>query len=611
MTVAPVRAGEWSFRLKDGTTLAYAFEVTADSEMDMAAVRPLKEKGSNASAPPHMVPLKMKASGALFVRFHEKGPDRWATTAMAEDIHISLSGREPDYAWALTAPFSFEMAENGLIEDFRFPVGVPDNAMTFLRQLVYYMQTVLPEHSQKTWTSIEDDVNGRVRTAYTVEFRDKTRAVLQRQIRAYLHAAAGERDAVALLPRLAINVLSSAGRVSVSFKGGWVDDLSAEEGLEFEAQGKVWSRTHSRIAINKTSKTPGPDFPETLAALDHILLSNAYRVTSLKQTDPELDRLGAGLTVAGALEKHHRLRVKDRGLADRFLINYLRSHPEASAALIRMIDQDRDQKQYDEKTRLMLWRLITEAGTPEAQHAMIDAALSPSCGKWTHVHSILYTMHLENPQEFVLDGLWMLHRNPCINNDPEVAGMVENMSLLAIGALGNNEKCNDELKAVVAMALAKHLDKSTDFHEKALTLSAIGNTGNPNLIEEVAPYLSDDNETLRAKAYGALRKMDDPRSQELLMKSFEKEVSDDVRAAAVHALIDMPPSRESVKWAGNMAGSETNARVQALAVQYLGKTMAQYQENKGVLRGLLNTDPPREVKETLYQYIAPVSGETR
>jgi hypothetical protein len=295
------------------------------------------------------------------------------------------------------------------------------------------------------------------------------------------------------------------------------------------------------------------------------------------------------VTAEDAMKRYLELVEEDSYKADAFMLSWLRLNPSAPGELIRMMDLDRKGERLSSKKQLNLWRLIAEAGTPNAQRAIIDAAMNPSYGRDSHIRGMMYATNIENPEPFVVDGLWRLHREPSLNGDSEIAGATREMSLLSVGALGYRDKQNEDLKEGIRRQLSENLSRTTDAGEKALTLSAIGNSGNAGLMETVAPYLASSDETLRGAAFDALRRMEDPKAQELLIGSYASQTSPEVKAAAIKALSEMPPQESSTEWARKAVQTEPDLRVQALMINYLGSTMQEFPRNETALRALLKS----------------------
>jgi hypothetical protein len=263
-------------------------------------------------------------------------------------------------------------------------------------------------------------------------------------------------------------------------------------------------------------------------------------------------------------------------------------------------------KRFDKKTQLVLWRLIVESGTPEAQKAVMDAALNPSYGRTTHIRALVNCIDFTNPQGFMVDDLLKLHRNPALNGEAESGAIYANMSLLAVGSLGYRDKLNNETIEKVAGELTDNLKNAEkNISETALTLSAIGNTGNNNLIPVVKPYLDDNDEMVRKAAAESLRRMDDPEAQKLLISRYEKDASQKVREEALKSLNETPLTKESDAWARESVLNAQTPNETVLIIEILGKTLKTYPQNDAALRKLLDKNPPIPVKQTIFKFIAP------
>jgi hypothetical protein len=401
-----------------------------------------------------------------------------------------------------------------------------------------------------------------------------------------------------------MKIIKSSTGLSLSLKG-WVSQAQGEQSIAFFTDGRQWSKSQSSFSFSTTEEVE-TDFPVDFKAFSDAISSQKVVEKVINMTNPVLDAQSEGLSMSGALEKYIEMSGKDKNYAERFLINYLKKNPSASNELIKIIDSDSEMKVYNEKTQLILWRLIIESGTDAAQKAVMNAASDPTFSRLTHLRAILYGAGFENPQPFMVEGMLKLHANPGIKGDEKSARIIENMSLLAVGSMGFRDRLNNDTKELAAKELSDNLKRSKiDNAETSLTLKAIGNTGNPELISTVRPYFSNSDETVRSAAANSLRRMDVPEAQTLLVNLYDKDASVMVREQALKSLIETPVTKESASWARESVLNARTPNETALLIDILGKTMKTYPENEAALRKLIAANPPIGVKETVYKYIAP------
>ena len=595
-----------SFQVEDATVRAYSFQLAAASEIDLDTVNAaMAQDGATVPRTGEMQNVSLEASGLLLLRFYGAGKTGWDVAGKISEPTLYVNGRIPAYADQISRPFSFHLGTGGEIGAFHFPAGTEGHSRSLVSRIVLAMQIVLPRTPLTTWQAMGEDSTGLFNAVYTVVAVEGETATVRRQTRDYLKLSE-ELQAVPFLTGTFVVVEKSGTEATVSPRL-WVGSLSAEEKHSFAAGGRQWLRSTGTVRIHEAAGTVPYKFPEQFSDVLAQIDAQKYVEEQFSRTDPVLDRMGAGLDMNGALDAYRNLLGSgDKGAAEKFMVNYLRQHPGAAAELLETLDADPDFELYDEKTHLVLWRLVIEAGTPEAQRAVIRAATDPAFGSGSHVRALMYVGDFENPHTFLLEELWSLHRDPDVAADPEVSPILENMSIFAVGTLGYRDKLNRGTMTAAANGLVANLRLSADDPEEtALTLMAMGNTGNDDLLETVEPYFSDDNASVRAAACAAVRRMQTPAAQEALIRTYDADHTEKVRQAALKSLLQMPLTAESAAWTRRetLAGADTSDQV--LLVELLASTRSIYPRNEEALRELLQTNPPLPVRQTIYKFLAP------
>ena len=498
----------------------------------------------------------------------------------------------------------------GVMSDLVFANGTPGGARSVLKEIVLSMQVVLPEAPQRQWQTEEADANGDYVASYRVREEGGTGPFeLEKRKLRYLTTQIPEGVPAAAADKLRTLVEDSETEIAVAEKGCWFLSQEQEQSLRQEKEDTVVSENWTQLHAVQEGGTGRTRFPETFSAFQAQLASSRYLMQHLYVTDPQWDEISRGLDMNGALSEYDRLSSlgnSDAGRrADAFLVNFLRAYPDQAAALILALAEDPDYARYSEKAHLHLWFLITEAGHPKAQQAVVDAARNPEYGDATRIRAMMYVSSFAFPDKALVDTLWAMSRGGVESEVPETARELQGMSLLAIGVLGSSEKGNEAVKPLVAEKLREGLRSASDPWDQRMTLMAIGNYGADDMLDTVAPYLRSPDEAVRADACAALRKMQDPRAQELLIESYGREESRGVQAKAVQTLASMDASRETEQWAGTEVLQTQDAGLQASLVTLLGRHLKAYPANERILRDLLTADPPREVKKAIYSYIPP------
>jgi len=204
------------------------------------------------------------------------------------------------------------------------------------------------------------------------------------------------------------------------------------------------------------------------------------------------------------------------------------------------------------------------------------------------------------------EGLQQMLSDSVPSVDVQTIRERKTMSLYAIGSLGHQEKLNEELKPEIGKQLVANLKNTDDPKEQSLTLTAISNYGGADVLDEIAPYFTAEDSGVRASAYDALRRMDDPAAIAVLAQHYATEKSPKVRQAALQTLVRMPPTAEGIEWARKEALVVDFREGQEALVKVLGENLKEYPENEAVLRELLKQNPSNRVKQEIYEYVVPL-----
>lgn len=595
----------FGFAIPDGLEKTYNFSIVSDAGIDTGVLKMDAEKTAAQTLTGKGISVKTSSKGYLSFKFYKNGRKGWNVAARLANPEISINGQAPGWVWALSNPFSFRMDIHGAVSGFMFTPGLPAEAEAFMSNLVYKLQTVLPEKQLNSWVIREADEYGEAEMSYSVvswDVKDSDVKAEKKKLR--IINLAQKNSAIPFLSDPSMKIIKSSAGLSLSLKG-WVSQARGEQSLAFFTDGRQWSKSQSSFSFSTTEEVQ-TDFPVDFKAFSNSINSQTAVENVINRTDPVLNAASEGLSISGALEKYIEMSGKDKNYAERFLVNYLKKNPSSVYELLHIIDSDSEMKVIDEKTQLILWRLIIESGTDAAQKAVMKAAADPTFSRLSHLRAILYGAGFENPQPFMVEVMLKLHLNPVIKGDEKSARIIENMSLLAVGSMGFRDRLNNETKELAAKELSGNLKRSKiDSAEISLTLKAIGNTGNPELISTVRPYLSNSDVTVRSAAANSLRRMDVPEAQKLLVNLYDKDDSVIVREQALKSLIETPVTKESASWARESVLKAETPNETALIIDILGKTMKTYPENEAALRKLIATNPPIGVKETVYKYIAP------
>lgn len=614
---APPVGRAMRFSPGDGEAAGYRVSVDGAASIDLGAYA---ASGFGFPAPggaPGNVDLAVRFEGVLSLRFYAAGPGAWDVAATVVEPAFTINREAPDYASNLAHPFAFRMDASGRMSGFRFARGTRPEARDFLKGLVLGLEVVLPGRAIRQWQAREADNIGEYVAAYELQGDVPASGgaeleILKKKL-SYPVTRASREGINPVLDSAQTMVLESGARCVVSEKGPWLRSLSETQRLAQDAGGRqIYGSRTTREARLLTGRDAAARFPDTFAAFSAELNSGKYLVEALNATDAALNRMAEGLDLLQALAKYKALSgseaFADRQLADAFLVNYMRLHPESVQDLVAVLNADTERREYTDQQQLDLWLLITEAGTFAAQKALVGAVEDPASTELTRFRALAYASDFTYPDEATVRTLYETYQAIAPGETEEPLRERKAMSLLAFGALGYRDKQNDQVKPYIREKLVEALADAADAREQRTALRAIGNCGDPGVLGVVEPYLSSPDTAVRADACQALRRMDSPEAERALVRRLEVETSPYVRDRAIEALAYMVESGggpEGLQWAREALFETRDPDERVALVKLLGSHPDAGGKNEVALRRMLGYNPARETQKAIYGYIAP------
>jgi hypothetical protein len=611
--ITPKDALKLRFKPEDGQTLAFQFESESNAQIDFTFITPNVATSGQSSTPApsqgQKTPIQMQASGELYLKYFVLKPEVWQVAAQLSKVSYQLNQETPRYAEAISYPFTFQMTAKGFLSHFQFTPNIPTEAQQFVEQVLYTLQTAFPTEPKIEWQTKEIDKTGRYQALYQLTGLDHNAglATVTKEKQNYLSTRAASYEINPALSKAQTQIEKSLMTVTLPIEGPWFLSLEHEESVNSLSGTYEWAETETKSQIRQITKDLTAVFPATFKQFLAQLSAAQFVKSKYYDTDPYFDKLGKNLDMDSALNLFDKLKNSQipnaNRTAEKFFVNYLRQHPQAAFEVVNLLDGDPKRERFDQSTHLVLWRLITEAGHAEAQQAVIDTLIDPNRSPLTKMRALAYLHNFEYPESSTVETLWQFTNKLDLKNDREY----RTMGLYALGSLGNDEKYNEAIKPEIGKILVNNLESTDDPREQAVTLGALGNYGNEEVLEAVEPYFTVENEKVRAAAYGSLRHIDDPQAVEILTTHYAKEKSPAVRVAAAKTLSKMTPSEAGITWAGQTVLTTDAPKEQIPLVEVLGKTLETYPDNEAHLRALLKKNPDNKVKREVYKYIVPKS----
>ncbi|MBU1171665.1 MAG: HEAT repeat domain-containing protein [Proteobacteria bacterium] len=601
-----------TFSPDQGEILSYHVAMSSDAELPSALFSVDDSKAPPAQADPatHLI---LKTSGDLFLKYyHPDQPGHDINVAgVIEGLSLTLNDKVPNYTKGMSYPFAFEMDTKGYLNDFTFTAGVPDEAQLLIKTVLYAMQTVYPKDRKRTWQTREIDATGQYQADYHIAEQKNTKNgfSLTKTKRAYLMLHGDSSQMAEGLAPSEVRIETSRIETLIPSKGAWIVSTDQNETSDIMSGTKKLGRSITHFSAVRQDKQPSVAFAGQYTDVLTALQSSAWLKEKYTVTDPGLNALSANLDLDAALKAfllmHSSQTTAERQQAEKFMINYLRQHPQACYDLIGLLDKDAKKERFSHEDQLELWYLITKTGHEDAQKSVLEAIKNQNYSNLTHIRALAYINDFEYPEPFVVEGLWSFYNDLDLVSGDEKSRELGTMALYAIGTMGSDEKLNQSLKPEIGKGLTDSLQKAQDPEIQTLTLQAIGNYGGTDVLSQVDPFFTSDSERVRVAAYEAIRRMQGDEAFDTFKKHYSSESSQKVRTSALKILESMPVTQTSITWAGQEALKVDNSADQESLVKVLGQNLKDYPQSEQALRQLLDKKPSNIVKKTVYRYITP------
>jgi HEAT repeat protein len=464
-------------------------------------------------------------------------PTVWDTEAWAE--------QGDKLAEEASRPFAVDVdAATGRIVGFRFDPAVGPVARTILRSLASTMQLSVPGGDAAgglpgSWTTDEDDTGGRYAARYVAV---GSPAASVRRTRVYTQAQEQTSGAQGVPVPLEVEGMTQFGLDATL----WPVRITSNETLLRKGAMAILSvRSEVRLTAERTGDAPpGPDVAATCAA--------AARWRSLGTTDDE-----ALASLASAGERTADLRtLAGRGVAELLaelralkpgpdvdarqrvalgLTALLRSNPAAAVDLAAAVTVDDPDWQV-----AMIAQALSVTDTPEALQALTGLLGNPKLLVAQRTQAAAALASAVRGSTEAVDALWQARDEGVAARD---AGLASSATL-AIGTQTGRIPDAAARAEQLTRLRAAHAAATTE-DDRAAMLGALGNTGDADLFDVIAPALADRSPMVRASAVYALRSSRDPRADEAIAAALLADGAEPVRVAALRTIAVRVPLRHA------------------------------------------------------------------
>jgi HEAT repeat protein len=451
--------------------------------------------------------------------------------------------------------FEYELAERGAIGRVWLPNDMHPMASRLLRSIIAYTQVVLPENGSwhDGWQVDESDLSGDFRVRY--DLAAEPNAVSKRKlalVRSRANAGPGIRTKD-------LHLDHSDGQIRFDEAGAITDIRYAEKivlavesgpsGLEATSQTQFALRngrpTPDVVIVSESSSAPrvAQQFYAEPVPKPHSQATDAARIGGRTVRDILAARRLVDRKSEQGKEASARLQIAAAAL--------FRQSSQALGEATKVIRRGGDDASF-------FIHALGAAGTEAAGEALVDVLKTTTNEKLKRA-ALAALGQVSHPSQAALNAIEECYQ------DPNFGGFARLMA----GAMARSAR--EEAPQVTAAAvdsLLKVLSQESKPLYVADDLRALGNSGHPRATDAAVEYAQSPDATVRAAAAQAVRQVNGPAADDLLIR-LSTDTSVSVRSSALNAALYTRPSAPLIAAVEQAARVDSEASVRRDAVRVL------------------------------------------
>lgn len=482
---------------------------------------------------------------------------------------------------ALAQPFVVERSKSGALLGVGLSSGVDPLAAGMIRYLVGAMQWI--DGPGDGWSAEEIDSTGLHHSRYRrVEPRR------WEKLRSNYRARSPELPGV------------QSPRLRGEARATWIVDeegtfSTIREHLEVEASTLGDLRVRTRVELESQRVAGGTSLVDRLDLARATAALHALPPDTLS-ADPGAQQAADRRRVAGATAHDLIAALHDPQLQDpermelvARLEALLRLDPGSAATLA-----DAAQRSTDRTAAAMIISALGEVGTNASEEALAALAEAPDSIPGTRIEAITSLGLTDAPNRQTVALLDRLARQ-------DLGSEVGRSAAFALGAAAGTLRFQANERAPEAAALLlDNYHGTADLEARRVLLLALGNTGDPRLVELVRSLASEADSTLASTAIEALRLIPGPDAEQLLVAALLG-ADPELKRAAARAALDRP--LRALIGAMAQALESQDPVVRAELIRVLGQRLADTPEAAALLLSAATRDPDVALRALAEAYL--------
>jgi len=531
---------------------------------------------------------EQKLSGILTLRVIKIVDHDQMIEAQFSQVQFTNHGQEvAGMSKKLSDTFRFHMNVNCQLSNFAFKSTVDQKDQLKLKNILEEINFILPLREDiHHWQSLTRDSFGQFLADYTVTEANDSSVTINQKKNKYekLNKTHGPME-------MDVQIIDSQTKATFNAAGSWYQNFSSHQKVRLLTGGNILGEVEAHISITRLDKPVAWREDVTGEKSENNMVLFRNRPEKNRQSlQPKLyepnypaekvqsKNIGEILKEFSTLLNGKTPSQRTRGLD--LLVQYLRTNPDAAFSLTKAI---KDGKLID-KHQSMAFLALSLAQTSPSQNALSTVLINQDHTEMNRMRSAIALSDTFFPEQIVVQSLTTQMQQMSLANSRD-ENDVSRTAALAVGILSHNMRKRDpQLSQDLEQELVSQLNKQDDPSEIALVIEAIGNTKNPELLNNITPYLSDTNRYIRSATTKALGAIGGPDSELLLVASLEAEDSNAIRSQIVKSLNRIvKPTTDTTNKIGDALLNESDAKVRSEMIRYLGTHSGQDLEIKQFL----------------------------
>jgi len=528
--------------------------------------------------------MQATAQGVSSIRVHLQGQLDTLTLKTNNDeavvgMHLSSvdlkinNTVDADTDRALSVPFRVHFATNGMPLAFEFPAEVNKQNRSILENLVRTFQVSL--NSVDTWVANESNASG----TYEAVYKRTGQAQIEKSKRKFNTTAAG---------MVSWSEISSTESFIIETGRNWLSEMNVQETMRSNGQGGP-AMTVSNHATLKLKPGAQPALSPDLWRFDAVDAVEGTAPTvkhpvpditpeearnKILATVPELD-----VATQGRLGMIHRLR------------DLLRVDDSLPALILDVLKT----QELSDRTRADLYLALEQAGTESAQRALVEVITDDSWSLKDGMRAIVAMGGVKQPTTESTKALWDMAQYSSGGERQRMASS----ATFALGSIGNTmNKADAPEYASLRSSLLSNALGGGDITQRSNYITALGNTHDPSLANDVVTLLDDAEPVIRRATALSLGSLGTDQVADRLVSQYRSEDNVYVRGAIAESLQSWTqPTDSAMAMFRQALRTEADESTRYNIAVLLGENLDKYPENEPVLREIMRTEPSKRIRQ--------------